>query len=120
MSEISPVTAMVSAIDVTTEDDCTIAVNIAPKSTSINGCSTEARKSLISCNPDNSFMEPLIKLRPTKSIPKPVMIPPQVFHVSFFEKSSIKAPKPAKAAKITVVEIPPPPLSRKKNLLYIV
>ena len=57
-------------------------------------------------------MEPLIMERPTKSMPKPDRIPPRVFILSLLAKVERKAPTPAKAEKITVVDtmLPPTPL----------
>ena len=91
-------------MEVMTDEDWMMAVIMVPKSTNNSGLRMEARKSLTESSAANSSMAFAIILRPTKSIPKPVRIPPVFFHASLLANSIIKAPIPAKAAKRTVVE----------------
>ena len=96
-------------MDVITDELWMMAVNSAPISTSRIGLPMDARKVFTPSRAAKSFIEPLIRLSPTKSIPKPARIPPRVFILLFFENRLRKAPRPAKAEKITDVEIPVPP-----------
>ena len=63
-----------------------------------------ARKFLTVSSSANDSIEPLIIERPTKSMPKPAIMPPTFLTVSFFAKALTNAPMPAKVAKIVPVD----------------
>ena len=86
-----------------------MAVNMAPISTSRIGLLTLARNVFTPSSAAKSPIELLISERPTKSIPNPVSIPPQVFHFPVLANSVMNAPNPAKAEKMIVVEMVFPP-----------
>ena len=75
---MSPVTTMVSAMDVITEELWIMAVNSAPRSTSKTGLRMPARNVLTPSRAAKDSMEPLISSKPTNSRPKPARIPPTV------------------------------------------
>ena len=106
---MSPLTTIARAMEVITDELWIIAVKMAPSRTSRIGLPIWARKILTPSRLAKSFIEPLISERPTKSIPKPASMPPIVFQLLLLEKRDIKAPSPAKAEKITEVEMPPSP-----------
>ena len=96
-------------MEVITDELWIMAVKMAPINTNRMGLLILARKVFtMSCSAKVSI-EPLIRESPTKSIPNPVRIPPVVFHLLLLEKSIIKAPKPARAEKSTLVEMEFPP-----------
>ena len=101
---MSPVTTIVRAMEVITEELWMMAVKIAPMSTRSIGFPILARKVFTPSSAAKSPMEVLIRESPTKSIPKPARIPPIVRHLSCLEKRVKNAPRPAKAEKMTVVE----------------
>lgn len=83
---MSPLTTMVIATEVMTDDDWMMAVRIAPITTSSIGLLMLARKSLTESKAAKSSMADAIMLRPTKSMPKPVRMPPSCLPDSFWRK----------------------------------
>ena len=100
---------MAMATDVMTDELWIIAVKIAPSSTSSNGLPMPARNILTASILAKSDMDPLIMLRPTKSMPKPVNMPPTLLTDSFFANIAMNAPMPANVENSIVVEIELPP-----------
>ena len=82
-----------------------MAVRIVPIKTRRMGFDMEARKFLTDSRAAKSFIDALIILRPTNSIPKPARIPPIFFTMSFLANAIVNAPIPAKVANTTPVEI---------------
>lgn len=98
----------VIATEVITDDDWMMAVKSAPITTSRIGLPIVARNCFTASSWAKSSIEPDIMLKPTNSIPKPVMIPPTFFHISCLANRQMNAPTPASAAKIVVVLSPLP------------
>ena len=98
-------TTIVMAMEVITDDDWMMAVSNAPMTTSSRGLLMEANTVFTSGSAANSSIADDIMLKPTNSMPNPVRMPPVCFHLSFLAKSDMKAPMPAKAAKMMVVEM---------------
>ena len=108
-SLMRPVTTMAIATEVITDELWIIAVKSAPSRTRMIGLPILERNILTASTWAKSDMDPLIMLRPTKSIPKPVRMPPIRLSVSFLAKRATKAPMPAKVENRIVVEIELPP-----------
>ena len=97
------VTTIASAMEVITEELWMMAVSRAPMRTSSTGLLMRARNIFTESSAAKSDIDWLIRSRPTKSIPKPVKMPPILFHSSFLANSVTKAPMPAKEEKIMAV-----------------
>ena len=111
---ISRVTTIARAMEVITEELWMMAVSKAPMRTSSTGLLMRARKSFTESRAAKSDIDWLIRSRPTKSIPKPVRMPPILFQNSFLAKRVMKAPMPAKAEKMMAVvrALPAPNIPR--------
>lgn len=108
-NEINPVQSIAMATEVITDELWMMAVKTAPITTRSTGLPIPERKTLTLSSRAKSLIEPLIILRPTKSIPNPASMPPSFLPISFLEKSARKAPIPAKAENMIVVDIAPAP-----------
>ena len=106
---MSPVTTIANAMEVITEELWMMAVKSAPSRTSMIGFRMPERKVLTPSRAANCSIDPLINSSPTNRRPNPARIPPTVLGPLRLAKMLRKAPRPAKAEKMTLVdkELPP-------------
>ena len=93
------------AMEVITDEDWMMAVSTAPTKTSSTALLMLARNCLTDSNAAKSSIASAIIERPTNNIPNPVRMPPTCLVVLRLLNKVINAPMPAKAAKMTVVEM---------------
>ncbi len=90
-----------TTIEVTTDDDCTTAVNSAAIDAKMSGFDVELNTLLTKSWKNGSFILDSKSWIPMKRIPNPAMISPNVFTFLFLESIGI-APRNAKNANIDV------------------